>query len=166
MLDQIKQVDTSLSADLYDALKATAEANNLAAVADAKDIYVALMEEVCGGAKPYLKTDAIESEHRKVKDKAIQQFNSKKKMGVANICNLGMAVAFITLGTWSYVRYSGEMREVGSYIDETANFIWENLMKTVVQGFVETGMQQMAVEVAERTVVNATKIAVNGKKSA
>ncbi|KAJ8958690.1 hypothetical protein NQ318_016417 [Aromia moschata] len=76
-----------------------------------------------------------------------------------------MAIAFITLGMWSYVRYSGEMREVGSYIDETANFIWENLMKTVVQGFVETGMQQVAAEVAERTVINATKMAMNGKKS-
>uniref|UniRef100_V5GJ09 Atlastin n=2 Tax=Anoplophora glabripennis TaxID=217634 RepID=V5GJ09_ANOGL len=210
-------------------LVATAEANNLAAVADAKDVYVTMMEEICGGAKPYLKTEAIDNEHRKVKDKAIQQFDNKKKMGgeefsqtyreqlekdieetfaqfkahnesknifksartpavffalavlfyitsgifgfigiysLANICNVGMALAFVTLGTWSYVRYSGEMREVGSYIDETANFIWENLMKTVVQGFVETGMQQMAAEVAERTVVNATKMAVNGKKIA
>ncbi|KAJ8925953.1 hypothetical protein NQ315_009806 [Exocentrus adspersus] len=210
-------------------LVATAEANNLAAVADAKDVYVSMMEDVCGGTKPYLNTETIESEHRKVKDKAIQQFTKKKKMGgeefsqtykeqlekdieetfaqfkahnesknifksartpavffilavlfyicsgvfgfvgiysLANICNVGMALAFVTLGTWSYVRYSGEMREVGSYIDETANFIWENLMKTVVQGFVETGMQQMAAEVAERTVVNATKMAVNGKKAA
>lgn len=207
-------------------LVATAEANNLAAVADAKDVYIQLMEDVCGGAKPYLKTEAIETEHRKVKDKAIEQFNKKKKMGgdefsamykdqlekdieetflqfkshnesknifksartpavffalavffyvtsglfglfglysLANLCNLGMAVAFITLMVWSYVRYSGELREVGVAIDETANFIWENLMKTVVQGFVESGMQQMAVEVAERTAVNATRMALNGK---
>ncbi|XP_030753840.1 atlastin-like, partial [Sitophilus oryzae] len=170
-------------------LVATAEANNLAAVADAKDVYIQLMEDVCGGAKPYLKTEAIETEHRKVKDKAIEQFNKKKKMGgdefsamykdqlekdieetflqfkshnesknifksartpavffalavffyvtsglfglfglysLANLCNLGMAVAFITLMVWSYVRYSGELREVGVAIDETANFIWEN----------------------------------------
>ncbi|XP_060523821.1 atlastin isoform X2 [Cylas formicarius] len=170
-------------------LVATAEANNLAAVADAKDTYTLMMEDICGGAKPYMKTERMESEHRIVKDKAIQQFQNKKKMGgeefsamykeqlekdieetflqfkahnesknifksartpavyfalavifyvasgffgliglysLANICNMGMAVAFITLMTWSYVRYSGEMREVGSYIDETANFIWEN----------------------------------------
>ncbi|KAJ8958691.1 hypothetical protein NQ318_016418 [Aromia moschata] len=62
-------------------LVATAEANNLAAVADAKDVYMTLMEEVCGGTKPYLKTEAIENEHHRVKDKAILQFNSKKKMG-------------------------------------------------------------------------------------
>ncbi|CAH1163951.1 unnamed protein product [Phaedon cochleariae] len=210
-------------------LVATAEANNLAAVADAKEVYVSMMEEVCGGAKPYLNTETIETEHRRVRDKAIQQFSSKKKMGgdefsqtykeqlekdieetfvqfkahnegknifksartpavffalavlfyitsgifgfigiytLANICNLGMAVAFLTLGTWAYVRYSGEMREVGSYIDETANFIWENFMKTLLQGYVENGMQQMAVGAAERTLRNATQLAVNGKKDA
>lgn len=47
------------------------------------------------------------------------------------------------------------------------HFMWSfQLMKTVVQGFIETGMQQMAVEVAERTVVNTTKMAINGKKVA
>ncbi|CAH1977350.1 unnamed protein product [Acanthoscelides obtectus] len=206
-------------------LVATAEANNLAAVADAKESYITLMEEVCGGTKPYLNTETMEVEHRRVRDKAIFQFDSKKKMGgeefsriykeqlekdieesfiqfkahnesknifksartpavffavavifyiasgifglvgiysLANICNLGMAVAFITLGTWSYVRYSGEMREVGSYIDETANFIWENFMQTLIQGYVENGMQQVAAGVAERTLRNATQVAVNG----
>ncbi|CAH1102878.1 unnamed protein product [Psylliodes chrysocephalus] len=208
-------------------LVATAEANNLAAVADAKEVYISMMEEVCGGAKPYLKTEAIETEHRRVKDKAIHQFNSKKKMGgdefsliykeqlekdiedtfnqfkahnesknifksartpavffalavmfyimsgllgfigiysLANLCNMGMAVAFLTLGTWAYVRYSGEMRDVGSYIDETANFIWENFLKTLIQGYVENGMQQVAAEVAERTLKNATQTALNGGK--
>jgi len=50
-------------------------------VADAKDVYVQLMEDVCGGTKPYLKTEAIENEHKRVKDKAIEQFEKKKKMG-------------------------------------------------------------------------------------
>lgn len=35
-----------------------------------------------------------------------------------------------------------------------------------MQGFVETGMQQIAVEAAERTVINAASLAVNGKKNA
>lgn len=39
------------------------------------------MEDVCGGAKPYMKTEAIETEHQRVKDKAIEQFEKKKKMG-------------------------------------------------------------------------------------
>lgn len=62
-------------------LQATAEANNLSAVAESKDIYIKLMEEVCGGKKPYLNTAAIEAEHRRVKDKALLQFQSKRKMG-------------------------------------------------------------------------------------
>ncbi|ENN78293.1 hypothetical protein D910_10028 [Dendroctonus ponderosae] len=209
-------------------LVATAEANNLAAVADAKDAYIQLMEDVCGGTKPYMKTEAIENEHKRVKDKAIEQFEKKKKMGgdefsavykeqlekdieetflqfkshnegknifksartpavffavaiafyvvsglfglfglysLANICNLGMAAAFMVLVTWAYVRYSGEMREIGQVIDESANFIWENIMKSLVKTFVESGMQQMAVEVAERTAVNATRVALNTNSS-
>lgn len=39
------------------------------------------MENVCGGAKPYMNTETIESEHRRVRDKAIFAFNAKKKMG-------------------------------------------------------------------------------------
>lgn len=54
-------------------LVATAEANNLTAVAGAKDIYNTLMEEVCGGTRPYLSTGHLDSEHLRIKDKAIQQ---------------------------------------------------------------------------------------------
>lgn len=39
------------------------------------------MEGICGGTKPYMNTETIESEHRRVRDKAIQAFNVKKKMG-------------------------------------------------------------------------------------
>ncbi|XP_017780386.1 PREDICTED: atlastin-like [Nicrophorus vespilloides] len=62
-------------------LAATAEANNLSAVADAKDLYMALMEDVCGGNKPYLNTSLMDAEHRRIKDKALLQFVSKQKMG-------------------------------------------------------------------------------------
>lgn len=53
--------------------QATAEANNLAAVAGAKDVYAQLMESVCGGAKPYLGAGHLEAEHLRIKDKAIFQ---------------------------------------------------------------------------------------------
>lgn len=49
------------------------------------------------------------------------------------------------------------MRELGVQIDEVANLIWENLMKPVYQNFVETSMQQMAVQVAEMAANNAQK---------
>lgn len=39
------------------------------------------MEEICGGTKPYLNTERMECEHQRVKEKAIHQFQSKKKMG-------------------------------------------------------------------------------------
>lgn len=39
------------------------------------------MEEVCGGAKPYLSTEHLEAEHNRIKEKSVTQFNSKRKMG-------------------------------------------------------------------------------------
>jgi hypothetical protein len=62
-------------------LQATAEANNLAAVAAARETYTALMEEVCGGAKPYLSTAHLEAEHKTIKDKSLNQFINIRKMG-------------------------------------------------------------------------------------
>lgn len=47
--------------------QATAEANNLTAVAEAKEVYTTLMEEVCGGAKPYLQTQLLEAEHCRIR---------------------------------------------------------------------------------------------------
>lgn len=62
-------------------LQATAEANNLSAVAEAKDVYERLMEEAAGGARSYLSPDALLNEHVRAKDKALLAFSSKKKMG-------------------------------------------------------------------------------------
>lgn len=61
--------------------QATAEANNLSAVAEAKDLYSQLMEGVCGGAKPFLATAHLESEHNRCVDRALYQFQNKRKMG-------------------------------------------------------------------------------------
>ena len=54
-------------------LVATAEANHLTAVASAKELYNQLMEDVCGGTRPYLSTGHLEAEHLRVKDKAVFQ---------------------------------------------------------------------------------------------
>nr|CAD7431905.1 unnamed protein product [Timema monikensis] len=187
---------------------ATAEANNLAAVAAARETYVNLMEGVCGGGKPYLNTQMLETQHTHIKDKAMLQFRSKRKMGgdnfsekyrekldsdleelfeqfrghnesknifkaartpavffalavvfyilsglfgligiysVANICNMAMGVGLITLILWAYIRYSGEMREIGAQLDELANLIWDNLMKPTYQQLLEVGIRQAAM---------------------
>lgn len=50
-------------------------------MAEAKEVYETLMEEVCGGTKPYLQPHVMEDEHRRAKDKALHAFESKKKMG-------------------------------------------------------------------------------------
>lgn len=62
-------------------LQATAEANNLSAVAEAKELYLQLMDCVCGGTKPFLATATLEAEHLRCVDKALHQFQNKRKMG-------------------------------------------------------------------------------------
>lgn len=62
-------------------LLATAEANNLTALAIAKDTYMKMMEGICGGQNPYLNLNQLFTEHVRHKDKAIEQFQAKRKMG-------------------------------------------------------------------------------------
>lgn len=62
-------------------LEATSEANNLASLSEAKDHYISSMEAVCGGDKPYLSEAALEAQHGRVRDGAIEVFNGKRKMG-------------------------------------------------------------------------------------
>uniref|UniRef100_A0A8C3SR94 Atlastin GTPase 1 n=1 Tax=Chelydra serpentina TaxID=8475 RepID=A0A8C3SR94_CHESE len=62
-------------------LQATAEANNLAAVATAKDTYNKRMEEVCGGDKPFLAPSDLQTKHLELKEEAVKLFRGVKKMG-------------------------------------------------------------------------------------
>ncbi|RWS30437.1 atlastin-2-like protein [Leptotrombidium deliense] len=62
-------------------LEATAEANNLAAVALAKDTYMNAMEEVCGGNKPFMHPKMLTEKHDELKVTAIQTFHKARKMG-------------------------------------------------------------------------------------
>lgn len=39
------------------------------------------MEQVCGGPKPYLSSDQLELEHIRCREKALEQFRIKRKMG-------------------------------------------------------------------------------------
>uniref|UniRef100_A0A8C7V673 GB1/RHD3-type G domain-containing protein n=1 Tax=Oncorhynchus mykiss TaxID=8022 RepID=A0A8C7V673_ONCMY len=67
-------------------LQATAEANNLTAVAGAKDMYNKSMEMVCGGDKPYIAPADLERCHEEVKECSLRQFRSVKKMGGEDFC--------------------------------------------------------------------------------
>ncbi|KAG7260002.1 hypothetical protein CRUP_020749, partial [Coryphaenoides rupestris] len=67
-------------------LQATAEANNLAAVATAKDQYYKNMEKVCGGDIPYVSPDSLDEKHLFFFNDAIHSFSSTKKMGGSEFC--------------------------------------------------------------------------------
>uniref|UniRef100_A0AAQ5XUW9 GB1/RHD3-type G domain-containing protein n=1 Tax=Amphiprion ocellaris TaxID=80972 RepID=A0AAQ5XUW9_AMPOC len=173
-------------------LQATAEANNLAAVAGAKEAYNKSMEQVCGGDKPYISPAELERRHAELRQASVRHFRSVKKMGgedfcrryqeqleaeldeaylnfskhndgknifyaartpatlfavmfvmyvvslvtgfvgissVATLCNLAMGAALTALCIWAYVKYSGEFREVGGFIDQVAETLWEQVMR-------------------------------------
>ncbi|KAI4496638.1 hypothetical protein M0804_000448 [Polistes exclamans] len=210
-------------------LVATAEANNLSAVAEAKDVYLQSMENVCGGIKPFLATALLDAEHQRCMDSAIHHFQNKRKMGgdefsqmymeklikdmdeaylqfkahnesknifkaartpavflviavtmyilsgifglvglygIANTCNIILGIALLTFVFWAYVKYSGELHEMGTRIDELANAIWENFMKVLYQQIVKKSISvavvAQAAELATNTTMNATSTA-NGK---
>ncbi|KAK2709516.1 atlastin-like isoform X2 [Artemia franciscana] len=64
-------------------LEATAEANNLSAVAAAKDFFSTEMENLCGASRPYIASGTLEREHLRHKDAAMKLFTNKRKMGGA-----------------------------------------------------------------------------------
>jgi atlastin len=53
----------------------------LSAVASAREVYHQMMEAACGGNKPYMNTNSLDEEHLLSKDKAMEQFIIKRKMG-------------------------------------------------------------------------------------
>lgn len=67
-------------------LQATAEANNLTAVAGAKDLYSKKMEQVCGGDKPYVAPADLKRCHEEIRDYSVSYFRSVKKMGGKEFC--------------------------------------------------------------------------------
>ncbi|KAM8737951.1 atlastin-2 isoform 1-T1 [Acanthopagrus schlegelii] len=67
-------------------LQATAEANNLTAVAGAKDLYSKNMEQVCGGDKPYIAPADLERCHGEFREHSVRFFRSVKKMGGDEFC--------------------------------------------------------------------------------
>ncbi|XP_053189129.1 atlastin-2-like isoform X2 [Scomber japonicus] len=67
-------------------LQATAEANNLTAVAGAKDLYSKNMETICGGDKPYIAPGDLERCHEEFREHSVRYFRSVKKMGGDEFC--------------------------------------------------------------------------------
>jgi len=62
-------------------LEVTIEANNLVGLASAKELYMASMESLCGGEKPYLNEQVLDLEHQRIVESAMTEFDSRKKLG-------------------------------------------------------------------------------------
>lgn len=62
-------------------LEVTIEANNLVSLASAKELYMASMESLCGGDKPYLNEQVLDLEHSRIMDTSLAEFDSRKKLG-------------------------------------------------------------------------------------
>ncbi|KAJ0005258.1 hypothetical protein NQD34_011472 [Periophthalmus magnuspinnatus] len=62
------------------------QANNLTAVAGAKDLYSKSMEQICGGDKPYVAPADLERCHEEFRDHSVRFFRSVKKMGGDEFC--------------------------------------------------------------------------------
>lgn len=62
-------------------LEATAEANNRAAVALARDHYSTSMEQLCGGNMPFIHPKELEKKHLEVQASSIELFEKTRKMG-------------------------------------------------------------------------------------
>uniref|UniRef100_T1I7F9 Uncharacterized protein n=1 Tax=Rhodnius prolixus TaxID=13249 RepID=T1I7F9_RHOPR len=84
----------------------------------------------------------------------------------ANICNFIMGVSLITLITWSYVRYSGEMLEIGETLDLVASALWENLLKPSYEAFVEKSIEHAVINSTLPAITKTTlsrTTSINGK---
>lgn len=62
-------------------LMATAEANNLAAVAASRSVYTGKMETVCGGERPYVSPDKLNEAHTRCLEESLTWFRKLRKMG-------------------------------------------------------------------------------------
>ncbi|XP_047132328.1 atlastin-2 isoform X1 [Hydra vulgaris] len=185
-------------------LQATAEANNLAALAAAKDQYQRDMEQLCGGDTPYLVPKELDNRSEIYKSKARTLFNATRKMGgdefskeyeqrliqeinelfdgfvktndsknifnaartpavflviivlsymtsgffimlgltsLASVFNIILGLALLAVVAWAYIRFSGELREIGSQLDDIAEWIWDEVMMKVYAFALEQGTQ-------------------------
>ena len=195
-------------------LQATAEANNLAALATAKDQYQRDMEMICGGDTPYLSPQELVNKSDICKSTAMTLFNATRKMGsdefckefedrlklemeelfdnfiklndsknifnaartpavflvvtviaymisgflnmvglssIASLFNLILGFSLIAIGIWAYVRFSGELREIGCQLDVAAEWIWDEIFMMTYSSAIQQGTQAMLARQISKT---------------
>ncbi|XP_018497757.1 atlastin-2 [Galendromus occidentalis] len=67
---------------------ATAEANNLNAISECKDVYKKQMEKICGGEQSYITPRELFQHHEALKDAAKRRFEGTRKMGNEEFCQI------------------------------------------------------------------------------
>ena len=75
---------------------------------------------------------------------------------IANILNLLMLGAILLLSTWGYIRYSGNLSELGEGIDTIASTIWDSGLSPLFELTVEKGTNQLAKHVVHRQLSTVT----------
>jgi len=198
-------------------LQATAEANNLAAMATSKDQYQHDMEELCGGDAPYLNPTELEKKSGLYKAKAVELFKATRKMGgetvskeyeeqlganldelfdtyskinasknvfnaartpavyicimvvaymlsgffgmigittLAALCNFVLGTALLAVVMWAYIRFSGELREIGTQLDQVAEWVWDEVFLRLYEQAINQGTQAL---VRQASVAGSSK---------
>ena len=46
---------------------------------------------------------------------------------LSSLFNLTLGLALLAIVTWAYVRFSGELREIGTQLDMAAEWIWDEV---------------------------------------
>lgn len=62
---------------------------------------------------------------------------------LASLFNMALGLALVAIVTWAYVRFSGELREIGTQLDTFAEWIWDELFMTGYSAVLEKGAQSM-----------------------
>eukprot|EP00111_Clytia_hemisphaerica_P011671 TCONS_00034289-protein len=62
---------------------------------------------------------------------------------LASLFNLVLGLALLAVVTWAYVRFSGELREIGSQLDTVAEWIWDEVFMAAYSAMLEKGAQSM-----------------------
>ena len=68
----------------------------------------------------------------------------------ANLLNFLMMATFLLLATWSYVKYTGNLSEMGSSIDNIAVTVWEAGLQPALSRLAEEGTQLAARQAVQR----------------
>ena len=88
---------------------------------------------------------------------------------LSNLLNLAMMVTFMLMATWGYSKYSGNLSEIGTSIDNLATTIWESGLAPAFNKVAEEGTQFAARKAVQRlnsttSTPSSSSVAMSVKK--